>query len=314
MDNVFRRLATAILCLSPFFAHASFTLTAADEQQINALVDRWNDVLNRAENAQPQSLYAGQVEWFGKTLPAQQAIASSQAFLAKNKQYRQSIMSTLNIQPVEESHDRVMVRFVKSAGLEAFKEKNYPAELELQKVAAGWRIVGETDAITRFNQHKDVYAGVIKGKFDGKQTSYAWMSEADPRTGGICTEETECECTLWNSDPAVKPVKISQCLVGRMETLSGLDDSGRDRVVAFPEWWTSAMRVVYVYDIQQKQWIKTMPGFSMNINLQETDTAADLIKRDPQHSGKVNVTQATFDEVAEEATTEVVSKTLLTLK
>lgn len=318
MNNAFlpfnRHLAAALFFLGTFAAHADLTLTATDEQQINALVDRWNDVLNRAENAQPQSLYADQVEWFDKTLPAQQVIANSQAFLAKNQQYQQSIISTLTIQPVEESDDRVMVRFVKSAGLEAFKEKNYPAELQMRKTPAGWRIVSETDAITRANQNKDVYAGVIKGKFDGKSVSYAWMSDADPRTGGACTEETDCDCTLWNSDPDVKPVKISQCLVGRMETLSGLDDSGRDRVVAFPDWWTSAMRVVYVYDIQQKQWIKTMPGFSMNINLQETDTAADLLKRDPQHPGQVKVTQATFDEVAQEATTEVVSQRLWTLK
>ncbi|WP_194205449.1 hypothetical protein [Superficieibacter sp. 1612_C1] len=307
-------LTTLLLCLGAFSVHADITLTASDEQQINALVDRWNDVLNRAENARPQSLYAENVEWFGKTLPAQQVIANSQAFLAKNKEYQQRIVSTLNIQPVSESDDRVMVRFVKSAGLETFKEKNYPAELQMRKTPAGWRIVSETDAITRANQNKDVYAGVIKGKFDGKNSSYAWMSDADPRTGGMCTEESDCDCTLWNSDPHVKPVKISQCLVGHMEMLSGLDDSGRDRVVAFPEWWTSAMRVVYVYDIQQKQWIKTMSGFSMNINLQEAASAADLVKRDPQHPGKVKVTQATFDEAAEEATTEVVSQTLLTLK
>lgn len=318
MNNAFLRLnrsiAAMLLCLGACSAHANLTLTSSDEQQINTLVDSWDHALNRGDSARLLPLYAEQVEWFGQMLPSQQVIANHQAFLAKNKEYGQHIVSTLNIQPAEGSDNRVMVRFVKSAGLEAFKEKNYPAELQLKKVAAGWRIVSETDAITRSNQHKDVYAGVIKGKFDGKQVSYAWMSEADPRTGSACTEETDCNCTLWNSDPDILPIKIPQCLVGRMEVLSGLDDSGRDRVVAFPEWWTSAMRVVYVYDIQQKQWIKAMPSFSMNINLQETDTAADLIKRDPQQPGMVNVKQSTFDEVAEEATTEVVIGRLLTLK
>ncbi len=309
-----RHVLAVVLSFGPLFAHADLNLTVSDEQQINALVDRWNNVLNRVQGAQPQSLYADQVDWFGKVLPAQQVIANDREFLAKNKDYRQSIVSTLNIQPTGENDDRVLVHFVKRAGVNSDNEKNYPAELQLQKNAAGWRIVSETDAITRHNQHKNDDTGVAKGKFDGTHISYVWMSDANPRTGGACTPDSDCDCTLWNSDPRIKPVNISQCLAGTIETLAGLDDSGRDRAVVFPEWWTSAMRVVYVYDIQQNQWIKTLPGFSMNINLQEAATAADLVKRDPQQPGSVNVTQAIYDEVKEEPATQVISQTLLTLK
>ncbi|WP_312949670.1 hypothetical protein [Superficieibacter sp.] len=310
--SLIRWIFSASLCLCAFSSWASVTLTSADEQQINALIDRWNDDLNRQEQAQPQSLYAPQVEWFGQTLTAQQVLANQQVFLAKNKNYQQSIVSTLNIQPAEE--DRVQVRFVKRAGLDLDKEQNYPAEFMLKKETSGWRIVSETDGITRAVQSKDDSSLVAKGKFDGSHTSYVWMTDSDPRTGGVCTEEGDCECALWSSVPDVLPVKIPQCLAGGVETVSGLDDSGRDRVLLFPQWWSSALRVLYLYDIQQKQWIKTLPGISFNINLQETATGADLVKRDPAHPGRVNVVQSVFDEAKEEPTTKVVSQTLRTLK
>jgi len=309
-----RHVLAVVLSFGPLFAHAELNLTVSDEQQINALVDRWNNVLNRVQDAQPQSLYADQVDWFGKVLPAQQVIASDREFLAKNKDYRQSIVSTLNIQPAGENDDRVLVRFVKRAGVDTDNEKNYPAELQLQKNAAGWRIVSETDAITRRNQHKNDDTGVAKGKFDGTHISYAWMSDANPRTGGACTPDSDCDCTLWNSDPHIKPVSISQCLAETIETLAGLDDSGRDRALVYPEWWTSALRVIYLYDIQQNQWIKVVPDISYNINIQETHTSADIVKRDVRHPGKVNIEQSLFDEALQEPTVHVSSQTLTTLK
>ncbi|MCZ9166155.1 hypothetical protein [Escherichia albertii] len=291
----------------------SETLPPADLQAIESLVERWDDVLSKRDNAQPQSLYMPQVEWYGQSLSAQQVLANEQAFLAKNTDFCQSIVSTLNIQRSYEDKNIVLVSFVKRAGLTYENEQNYPQEMQVTKSALGWRIVSETDDITLANQSKEKSTDVARGKFDGKNKSYVWMREADPRTGGACLPYSKCDCSLWSSDPRVSPIIITQCLIGNVETISGLDNSGRDRVVVSPEWWSSAERVVYVFDIQQYQWIRVMPGFMKNLNIQETATAADLLQPDPQHPGQVKVTTAYWDLEKDELLTKVINKKLWVL-
>lgn len=73
-------------------------LNSDEEAQIGALVGQWNDVLNQTGSAQRQSLHAAKVEWYGQPLSAQQVIANAQAFLAKNRDNQQHIVSPLNIQ------------------------------------------------------------------------------------------------------------------------------------------------------------------------------------------------------------------------
>lgn len=295
--------------LGSFSAFAA--LTPADGQQINALVDSWNDALNRTESTPPQSLYRGKVEWYGQSLSAQQVVAREQAFLAKNSDYQQHIVTALNIQPAEDDKS-VIVRFVKRAGTTG-KMTNYPEEILLMRDAAGWRITRETDGITRANQSKEKSAEVARGKFDGQHLSYVWLREENPRTGGACSDDSDCDCSLWSSDAEVKPVKLSQCLVGNIETLSGLDDSGRDRVMVSPQWWSSVFRVVYLFDIQKKQWIQATSAFTRNLNMQPTETASDLVKPDLQRPGRIRVTQAIYDDAKEVTTIDVISQPLWTL-
>ncbi|HED5891706.1 TPA: hypothetical protein R5R88_002232 [Salmonella enterica] len=316
MKVFFTRLCHgSFLALCIFPAHADITpLTSADEQQIRELIFRWNDALNKTEDAQPQSLYSAQVIWYGQPLSAQKVLANEQAFLAKNDDYRQRIVSTLNIQPIEQAEGQVSVQFVKRAGISKEKELNYPQELWVAKDSQGWRIVSETDGITRANQSKQKSLAVARGKFDGQHQSYVWMSDADPRTGDACLPDTDCDCSLWSSDPAVQPVNIPQCLANTVETLSGLDDSGRDRAVVSPEWWSSNSRRVYVYDIQQSQWIQVLPVIGKELNIQEAVTAKDIVQRDPQHPGQVNVTEAVWDDANEVMKTAISTQKLRVLK
>lgn len=113
----------------------SETLPPADLQAIESLVERWDDVLSKRDNAQPQSLYMPQVEWYGQSLSAQQVLANEQAFLAKNTDFCQSIVSTLNIQRSYEDKNIVLVSFVKRAGLTYENEQNYPQEIQVTKSA-----------------------------------------------------------------------------------------------------------------------------------------------------------------------------------
>ncbi|UGS41479.1 hypothetical protein [Pseudocitrobacter corydidari] len=293
---------------------AESTLTAKDEQQIRQLMFRWNDALNKTPDAQPQFLYSSKVMWYGRSLSIQQVLAQEQAYLAKNKGYFQEIISTLNIHPVEQADNLFEVSFVKRAGLTLDTSKNYPQEMRVVKEAQGWRIVSETDGITRANQSKEERTDIARGKFDGQKLSYVWMTEEDPRTGKACQPYNACDCALWSSDFWVQPVKIPRCLANTVETLSHLDDSGRDRVVVSPEWWSSNSRLVHVYDIQQGQWIRVLPVIDKNLNIQEAVRAADIVQRSAEHPGQVNVTRAVWDEENEVTKTEVVTQTLWELK
>lgn len=306
-------LALALSALS-MCAFADTTLSSADEQQIGELIFRWNDALNKEPNAQPQSLYSPTVMWYGRSLSAQQVLANEQAYLAKNVEYDQWIVSTLTVRPDEQSPGRAAVSFVKRAGMGLDSSQNYPQEMVVVKGALGWRIVSETDGITRANQSKEKSTDIARGKFDGQHQSYVWMSDEDPRTGKACQPYSDCDCALWNSDPGVQPVKIPQCLANTVETLSRLDDSGRDRVVVSPEWWSSNSRLVYVYDIQQGQWIRVLPGIDKNLNIQEAVRANDIVQRDAEHPGQVKVTRAVWDEENEDIKTEVVTQTPWVLK
>ncbi|MCO4158243.1 hypothetical protein [Citrobacter amalonaticus] len=299
------------LMLGSFSAYAK--LTSDEEEQIGTLVEQWNDVLNQTGSTQPQSLYAAKVEWYGQPLSAQQVIVNAQVFLAKNRDYQQHIVSTLNIQPMEDEVKTFAVNFVKRAGMTG-KMRNYPEEMLLRRDVVGWRIISETDGITRANQSKEKSTEVARGKFDGQHLSYVWLREENSRTGGACSSDSDCDCALWSSDTEVKPVKLSQCLLGNVETLSGLDDSRRDRVMVSPEWWSSAFRVVHLFDIQKKQWIQVTPDFTRNLNMQGTETAQDLVKPDQEHPGKIRVTQAVYDDAKEMTTIDVISQPLWSLK
>lgn len=300
----FWSICLLLLCSIPT-AFAQRTITPVDEQQISALIYRWNAVLNAEKGVQSDSLYADKVKWYGEEMTSQTVISKIHDFLNKNKQYDQSIVDKIKIQiydrfDIDKNTDILRVNFVKQAGLTSDKQQYYPAEFLVKKGANGWRIVSETDNITQANQNKDLAYLVAKGKFDGKNSSYAWMTEENPLTGGACLGDEDgsyaCQCNLWNSNLKIQPVKIRQCLVGAVETIKDLDGSGRDRVALIPDWWSSAWRVVYLYDIQQGQWIKTMPSFSMHISLQEGTTADALFQPDAQHPGMVKVTDVDIDE------------------
>ncbi|WET39525.1 hypothetical protein [Citrobacter enshiensis] len=71
---------------------------------------------------------------------------------------------------------------------------------------------------------------------------------------------------------------------------------------------------MYVYDIQQQQWIQVLPAIARNFNIQEGAKAADIVQRDTRHPGLLKVTQAVRDDENEVTTTQVMSKKLLVLK
>ncbi|WP_039055818.1 hypothetical protein [Enterobacter sp. Bisph1] len=304
-------LSACLLFFMPALAQAE--LSTSDKQAITQLVEGWNQHLNGGTSPAGQDLYAPQVEWFGQHLERDDVLRRQQAFTSHSPDYTQRIISTLDM--VEDETGHIQVEFVKQAGLEAKQLKNYPAQLTLSKQPAGWRISGETDLLTRLNQKETSVQGLLaKGKFDGSNKDVVWVNARDPKTGGSCDEEGDCDCKLWSSNPEVQPAVVPQCIGGAVETLSQLDDSGRDRVVVFPQWWTSAWRVVYVFDIQKGQWTKALPSFPMNINIQEEDDAATLVKRDTQHSGNVLVKKALWDEKQEDIVTPQKSEPLLVAK
>ncbi|MEN0583825.1 MULTISPECIES: hypothetical protein [unclassified Kosakonia] len=304
-------LAACVLFFAVLPAQAE--LTSADKQSITQLVDVWNSHLNGNARATGSDLYAAQVEWFGQHLERDEVLRRQQAFTSHSPHYAQRIITTLDI--AEDEAGQVQVEFVKQAGLDEKQVKNYPAQLTFSKQSVGWRISGETDLLTRLNQKEASVQGLLtKGKFDGNSKDVVWVNARDPKTGGSCDEEGDCECKLWSSNPAVQPAVVPQCIGGGVETLSQLDDSGRDRVVVFPQWWTSAWRVVYVFDIQQGQWTKALPSFPININIQEDDDAATLVKRDTQHNGNVLVKKALWDEKQEDIVTPQESEPLLVVK
>lgn len=312
-----------LLLWTIFPVSAQAELTSVDKQQITALIERWNAMLSKKENVQPETIYADQVEWYGVKMSASQVSAKVQDFLQKNVQFQQEIVDQVKMQPYNRFNpdnrpDVVMVSFVKLAGLTGEKKMYYPAEMLVKKEANGWRVVSETDNITQANQKNERAYLAAKGKFDGKNSSYAWMTEQNPRTGGACIDDEdgayECQCFLWNSNPNIQPVKIRQCLVGYVMTIKDLDGSGRDRIALGPDWWSSGWRVIYLYDIQQGQWIKTIPSFSMNISIQEGAMADGLIKPDPQHPGMIQIKDADIDEASGEPTIKIETHKLWELK
>ncbi|ECI3847514.1 hypothetical protein DOJ73_02235, partial [Salmonella enterica subsp. enterica] len=68
-----------LLCSIPP-AFAQRTITPADEQQISALIYRWNAVLNAEKGAQSDSLYADKVKWYGEEMTSQTVISKIQDF------------------------------------------------------------------------------------------------------------------------------------------------------------------------------------------------------------------------------------------
>jgi hypothetical protein len=319
------RVSLIVLSLASHTAVAEMQLTDVDEQQINALFNRWNDVFNHVSDAKPQTLYADEVEWYGQSLSAQQVIDSEAVFVNKNKGYHQSIVSEPTIQaaydnPAEVASDDVRVTFVKEVSPPSGKEQNYPAEFLVRKLPQGWRIVSETDGVTRFNQKmksgEEGDASVAKGKFDGRHESYVWTTSFDPRTGGICTEESDCNSLLWNSDPEIAPVYVTDRLIEGVIALPALDNSGRDRVVVHTGWWMGGWSPLYLYDIQQKQWIRDIPPVSYNVNFEEDLTDDVIIKPDAARPGWVKIVNGDMDAVANNSdeVTKTTSERLLVLQ
>lgn len=293
---------------------ASAALTAQDERDATALVARWNDFKNHPQATTGAPLYGDQVRWYGKPLARDAAIAENIAFLQKHAHYTQTIVSNVTLTEQEGQPLALQATFVKQAGLEPQTQRNYPAQLTLTKAASGWRISEETDWITEANQQKTRDYRLAGGRFNGTAKSYVWLTAHDPKTNGACDVSGDCDCQLWNSDPTVKPASIASCISASVETLSGLDDSGRDRVLIYPDWWTSAWRATYLYDIQQQQWVKAIPSFSMNLNVQEDVDGKALVARDPQHPGQVVVAQAQWDEKTEDIVINKSTETLKVLK
>lgn len=300
-------LSLALFAVLP----AQAELTAADKQNIAQQIERWNNHLNGKQDA--NTLYAAQVNWFGQNLARDDVLRKQQDFNRRAPQFSQRIITTLDI--TDDETGSVQVDFVKQVGITTQQTKNYPAQLTFSHQPEGWLISGETDLLTRLNlKDAEVQGRLTKGKFDGVNKDVVWVSARDPQNGGTCNEEGDCQCSLWSSNPAVQPAILPQCIGGIVETLSQLDDSGRDRVVIFPQWWTSAWQVVYVYDIQQGQWAKALPSFPINTNVQEGDNAATLVQRDPQHSGFVLVKKALWDEKQEDIVTPQESEALQVVK
>lgn len=324
INNSIKLLSKCLLLMGIIpTVYAQNAISPSDEQQISALIYQWNAVLNAEKGAQPDHLYAERVMWYGEEMSSLAVSHKIMDFLAKNKQYEQHIVEKVKIQivdrfDIDKNNDTLRVNFVKQAGLTSDKQQYYPAEILVKKEGDGWRIVSETDYITQANQNKDFAYLVAKGKFDGENISYAWMMEENPLTGGACRDNEKgsyaCQCSLWNSNLKIQPVKIRQCLMGAVETIKNLDGSGRDRVALIPDWWSSAWRVVYLYDIQQDQWIKTMPSFSMNINFQEDMKATAIFQPDTQHPGMIKVTAVDMDENSGEPVLKVETHKLWELK
>lgn len=305
------RGAAALLLFLPL-ACAGATLTAQDERDIHTLISQWNALKNHPQPA--AAIYASQVRFYGKTLPLSAVAEQNSAFVQEHPRYAQKIINRLTIDALDGEQPAAQVSFVKLAGLETASQRYYPAQLRVVKQPEGWRINEESDWITESNQQKENDYRVAGGRFNGAIKSYAWLSATDPVTGGVCDESGDCECEVWNSDPAIKPAKLPSCIGGGVETLAGLDDSGRDRLIVYPQWWTSAWSVVYLYDIQQKQWVKAIPSFSMNSNVQEEATGRELVARDAQRPGQVIVAQAKWDEAKEEIVIEKASVPLNVVK
>ncbi len=66
--------------------------------------------------------------------------------------------------------------------------------------------------------------------------------------------------------------------------------------------------------MQQQQWVKAIPSFSMNLNVQEDVDGTSLVTRDPQHPGQVIVSQAQWDEKTEDIVINKSAETLNVLK
>ncbi|EPE7078161.1 hypothetical protein ACSMAD_002628 [Cronobacter sakazakii] len=302
------------LALTGLSLCASAAMTPQDERDANALVARWNEFKNHPSAQAGAALYGEQVSWYGKALARDTVIQENAAFVQKHPHYAQAIISNITLTEQDGQPLAVQATFVKQAGLEPQTPRNYPAQLTLTKQAAGWRISEETDWITEANRQKTRDYRLAGGRFNGTAKSYAWLTGHDPKTNGVCDESGDCECQLWNSDPAIKPAAIPSCIGGGVETLSNLDDSGRDRALIYPEWWSSAWRATYLYDVQQQQWVKAIPSFSMNLNVQEDVDGTSLVTRDPEHPGQVIVSQAQWDEKTEDIVINKSAETLNVLK
>ncbi len=290
-----KRILAALVLLTTASANAE--ITPQIEQQINALVDRWNDYKINREQIAPESLYADSVDFYGTTLTLSDVAKQNAEFAKKNDGFRQTIVSGVTLEEPDDDQPGLKVTFVKQAGLSGGEDRNYPTELKVIPVKNGWRIVAETDWITLKNQRKGDGL-VAQGKFDGAHKGYAWVTAHDPRTGGTCHEEADvmCQCQLWHSDPDIQPVNIPQCIGAGVGTLSGLDGSQRDRVLLYPDWWTSGWRVSYLYDIQQGLWIMAIPSFQTQVDVLESLGDQPLISPIPQKPGFVRVISAEFNE------------------
>jgi len=289
------RILAALLLLSTAPAYAD--ITPQTETEINALVDRWNDYKNDREQIAPESLYADRVDFYGTAMTLPDVAQQNAAFVKKNAGFSQIVVSGVTLSESEGDQPSIIVTFVKQAGFSRGKDKNYPAQLTVIPAADGWRISAETDWITLSNQRHDT-ALVAQGKFDGEHKGYAWVHAQDPRTGGTCQEEAEvmCQCQLWHSDVDIQPVTRPQCTGASVETLSGLDGTQRDRVLLYPEWWTSGWRVSWLYDIQQGQWIMAIPPFQMQVDVLESLGDKPVIAPVAQKPGFVRVISAEFNE------------------
>ena len=76
-----------LLLWTIFPVSAQAELTSVDKQQITALIERWNAMLSKKENVQPETIYADQVEWYGVKMSASQVSAKVQDFCKRTSSF-----------------------------------------------------------------------------------------------------------------------------------------------------------------------------------------------------------------------------------
>lgn len=284
-----------------------------DRPQAMLIVQRWQ-LAHQNKNAEElTALYADQVDYYHQMMRREKVIANKSLFFKseKRKFLSQKIVSTISINSdgnntddEDGADDSLRAEFVKQVVMND-RAQNYPASLYIKKNKSGlWQIIAETDDITDSNLGtSDDSRTVIRAKFNGKQPQYAWVNSRNTETQGSCDYAQQCSCYLWSSDATVKPIEIPSCNSASLDILSGLDGSGRDRLVLL-DWremggWTG----IHLYDIQRGQWTQAMNVVSTHINQLEVQKDP-LVVPEPGKPGYVRVTAVDFNTETEEQESE----------
>ncbi len=240
--NVFAHMGCRLwFCYGGWDRFSAFAADAS-RRTANQCVGGWipgTMLANRTESTPPQSLYGeGGVVWSNR-FPRSRLWRGRR--FGENSDYQQHIVTALNIQPAEDDKS-VIVRFVKRAGTTG-KMTNYPEEILLMRDAAGWQSPAKPTALRVLVKRKvPKLRGTYWPTFELRLASRGKSTD-----GGACSDDSDCDCSLWSSDAEDEASEVIAMHGRDIETLSGLDDSGRDRVMVSPQWWSSVFRVVYLF-------------------------------------------------------------------